>query len=293
MNCDFDPDLDLELARIIRAPRNAVWRAWTDSGALQMVHSRSREAAGRAAGGSARWRPGHIIQRGRRDIRSAYGCCLPCGGTGFQARLDQCDRQRVAASSIHSPSPSPRRSHSSTIPKERTTASSSGTVARRIGNRMPTWDSSKGGELSPSNSPLWWSKRPICSTLPAEVARQATVEAGTALIEAFDDGVDVVPPILGHDRVEGGDGRRVPDVRVAEVDHDRGPGRSRTRTARRGRCCCRRTADRAPRTGRRPVDGAVDRDDVRDSAGEEHHRQHDARRARRSRGCGSRRPRRS
>ena len=35
MNSDFDPDLDLELARIIRAPRSAVWRAWTDSGALQ------------------------------------------------------------------------------------------------------------------------------------------------------------------------------------------------------------------------------------------------------------------
>jgi uncharacterized protein YndB with AHSA1/START domain len=35
MRTDFDPDLDLELARIIRAPRTAVWRAWTDAGALQ------------------------------------------------------------------------------------------------------------------------------------------------------------------------------------------------------------------------------------------------------------------
>jgi len=35
-----------------------------------------------------------------------------------------------------------------------------------IGNFMPTWDSSKGGKLSPSSSPPWWSKRPIFSHSP-------------------------------------------------------------------------------------------------------------------------------
>jgi len=31
----MNPDLDLELSRIIRAPRSAVWRAWTDADQLR------------------------------------------------------------------------------------------------------------------------------------------------------------------------------------------------------------------------------------------------------------------
>jgi uncharacterized protein YndB with AHSA1/START domain len=31
MTCSFDPDLDLTISRVIKAPRSAVWRAWTDS----------------------------------------------------------------------------------------------------------------------------------------------------------------------------------------------------------------------------------------------------------------------
>ena len=34
MNLDLDPNLDLDLERIIRAPRAAVWDAWTDPASL-------------------------------------------------------------------------------------------------------------------------------------------------------------------------------------------------------------------------------------------------------------------
>ena len=34
MNTNIDPELDLTLERIIRAPRAAVWDAWTDPASL-------------------------------------------------------------------------------------------------------------------------------------------------------------------------------------------------------------------------------------------------------------------
>lgn len=35
MTQNFDPDLDLTISRIIRAPRASVWNAWTDKGAFE------------------------------------------------------------------------------------------------------------------------------------------------------------------------------------------------------------------------------------------------------------------
>lgn len=41
----MDPDLDLTLARIIRAPRAVVWNAWTDSSSLERWWAAGPEGA--------------------------------------------------------------------------------------------------------------------------------------------------------------------------------------------------------------------------------------------------------
>lgn len=55
MTRDLDPNLDLRIDRVIRAPRDRVWAAWTDPLELARCGCRPRCTAGSTA---STWPPG-------------------------------------------------------------------------------------------------------------------------------------------------------------------------------------------------------------------------------------------
>lgn len=57
----MNPDLDLSIERIIRAPRKAVWEAWTDPASLAAVVDTGADVVSRRASGSP---PGRRVRDG-------------------------------------------------------------------------------------------------------------------------------------------------------------------------------------------------------------------------------------
>ena len=97
-NQQMNPDLDLTMARVIRAPRAAVWSAWTDPSRFEKwwIPAPALCRVDRLDV-AARWRARDPTERGRGGVRPAPRRVLPRRRRPRTDRVHQRDRQRLAA----------------------------------------------------------------------------------------------------------------------------------------------------------------------------------------------------
>lgn len=168
----MNPDLDLVLTRLIRAPRAAVWNAWTDPSHLEKW-----------------WVPAPAQSRvDRLEVRPGGGFVtrLSENGSDFVPHLDACflavdDLERIvftnAIDSAWRPaSPEPvamtARSHSPTVPTVRTTGLLSGMAIPPPAHYTRSSASPTAGPRLPHSSP--------CLSKTALLGRRGIVRAGAS-----------------------------------------------------------------------------------------------------------------
>ena len=150
----MNPDLDLTLQRVIRAPRTTVWRAWTDPAQLeQWWVPAPHRGPRRPARGTPRRRARDAHERRRRRVRAPPRRVLPRRRRTRAARVHERGRQPVAPGE-----PRPGRDDRRDPPRRSpgrapTTGSSSATATRPPARATKRSASSTAGARSPSSSP--------------------------------------------------------------------------------------------------------------------------------------------
>ncbi len=161
----MNPDLDLTISRIIKAPRSALWDAWTDPVKFAQWWIPAPTLCKVVAMDAAPGRRVHDPdERGRRRFRAASRRLLPGGGRNGADRLHQLPARWMAPgrTRLHE-----RGHHASrTIPTAPNITPMQCTRTGLIGTRTRRWGSMTGGALSRRSLHGWWNKAgsdEICS----------------------------------------------------------------------------------------------------------------------------------
>ena len=153
-----NPELDLTMSRLIKAPRAAVWRAWTDRASFEQWWI---PAPAKCKVLHMDLSPGGAFvtadERGRRRFPAASECLLPRRRRGRADRLHQCADRRMAAcrAALHDGD----HHAAATIRRAPTTPPMSCTRTTPTGTCMTSWASRTAGAPSRDSSPSWWSPK--------------------------------------------------------------------------------------------------------------------------------------